>query len=674
MNDGWEDGPSPVDDNVYALARMVESEAGGTPEVARRAVAHAALNHAGGKAISEVLGKSKSGSGAFGRQDEGRYASTSKLPSQESIRIAQDAISGASQDPTGGADQWDSPQAYPDPARADVIAQRRAKEGKSITTLDGVPSSVFRFYRKGDAKSAPNDDGWVDGPAGNQTPPAKAEPAYALTDYGGRENKLGPMTDAVQNQGPGDVDLGDSRAARAEANGLTPDQQLRHDYAPDANPTPDEAARGFLGIAGGAAAGMLAGQIPKVAAMAETGGLGARMGSGAIQGAATSAATADPNADRNHQVMNLLLGAGLGAAGQRSPRESAYVPGSQGALDDATYAARGAEPSILPGGMRQMEPAPAAPPRGQGSIGTEQAARELESLIHGQVEARSKANGEFIGQDQQAMAQAWHQQNPGGSIDTDPALAAIAKIRQQQMGPHQSFLPEQDARLAEAQKNLLRDPADVMSSEMSPEELQKLWHAMNFRVSNAQPGDMGTAGERQAAGVVADTIKGADPRLGPGNLEGTAQAYGKEKDALSKLSDLTWRSDNGMPADRVGQQTTGISRLGQAGATKETSEVGQQAEQQNLREIERLEPATSPLMSEIRARRTQERREIGLRGGVGVAGTIARSTIGNANNALFRGQGGGVPGSTPDQLILTIEELRKYNELRRKLQEEGHHQ
>ena len=37
------------------------------------------------------------------------------------------------------------------------------------------------------------------------------------------------------------------------------------------------------------------------------------------------------------------------------------------------------------------------------------------------------------------------QQNPDGMIDTDPALAAIARIRQQQMGPKGSFMPEQDA-------------------------------------------------------------------------------------------------------------------------------------------------------------------------------------------------------------------------------------
>jgi hypothetical protein len=561
---------------------------------------------------------------------------------------------------------------------------------------------VFRFYAKGTGAAAGDDGDWQDAPAPSRVSP----PAWGgLTDYSG-ENKAGPVTNEVQKQEVGDQDLSQTRANRADANGFTGDpgifgigarspvqQQLEHDVMPSANPTPEEGGRGLASMAAGGIAGIYAGQIPRLAAMAQEGGLGARMASGAAQGA-VSAVASDPTPDRNHQIANLILGGGLGAMGMagRAPRESAFVPGTQAAVDEASLAARGLEPTLMPGGVREAPPtlqgAPyergshsrrqgpveGIPNRGEGNMGNQAAAAELEALLNNRMEQRGQANNEMIGADQKAMAQEFHRVHPGEAIDTDPALIEIARIRQQQMGPHQPFMPEQDARLAEAQKNLLRDPNDIQSSEMSPEDAQKLWHALNYRIKNAQPGDMGTAGDRQAAGVVADMVQNADPRKGPyagglSKLEDTSTRYGQEKDALATLSDLLYRSDSGKPADRVGQQAAGIQRLGNAGATSEKGTVGQANEQQNLRQIEQVEPASSPLMAEIRARRTKERREIGLRGGVSVAGAVARSTIGNASNMLFRGQGGGVPGTTPDQLILTIEELRKYNEMRRKQQE-----
>lgn len=147
----------PSQRDVHSLARMIESEAGGTPEIAMRGVAHAAMNHAAGRSITDVLTHGTGGAnGHYGPQEEGRYASTAKEPSPASIKIAQEVLSGKSTDPTGGAVQWDSPQAYADPERAHVVAASRASEGKHIVTLPGVPASTFRFYApKGKAASAP---------------------------------------------------------------------------------------------------------------------------------------------------------------------------------------------------------------------------------------------------------------------------------------------------------------------------------------------------------------------------------------------------------------------------------------------------------------------------------------------------------------------------------------
>lgn len=140
-----------VDIDTYALARMVESEAGVLSATGKLGVAFAAVNFArsAGKTMSELLLKAKgSANGYFGQQDQGRYAATSRDPGQSAYDAAIAAMSGLNPDPTGGADQWDSPWAYSDPARADVVAAARRAAGKVKVVLDGVPERKLRFWRK----------------------------------------------------------------------------------------------------------------------------------------------------------------------------------------------------------------------------------------------------------------------------------------------------------------------------------------------------------------------------------------------------------------------------------------------------------------------------------------------------------------------------------------------
>jgi hypothetical protein len=140
----------------YALSRMVESEAGGLPDAAKLGVAFAALTHAGtvNRGIAELLLRSSgAGNGFFGRQDQGRYATTAKDPSPAAIDAATRAIEAAADDPTDGADQWDSPWSYKDSdyetaeEKAERVAAARRDAGKELVVIPGVPQRKLRFWR-----------------------------------------------------------------------------------------------------------------------------------------------------------------------------------------------------------------------------------------------------------------------------------------------------------------------------------------------------------------------------------------------------------------------------------------------------------------------------------------------------------------------------------------------
>lgn len=141
-----------VDRQIYALARCIQSEANRDRDV-RRAVAHAVQNYcrAHGRTIARLLTDVKNegpGHGFFGRQDQGRYAATSKDPDDECLEVAALVVLGFDDDLTGGAEQWDSPQSYKgDPGQADATEARRIKAGNEKVLIAGVSESVIRFWR-----------------------------------------------------------------------------------------------------------------------------------------------------------------------------------------------------------------------------------------------------------------------------------------------------------------------------------------------------------------------------------------------------------------------------------------------------------------------------------------------------------------------------------------------
>lgn len=157
-------GIAGVSDNVYALASAMVSE-GGAGEMAQIAVGWALRNHADerGESVFRVLTRAgrndaatrqfvaAEGNGHYGPQNAGpRWASTRKAPTARSLELAGDVLTGAIDDPTGGATQFDAPSAQDSllgkvegyVKSAQQIAEERSK-GATMVMLPGVDGIRF---------------------------------------------------------------------------------------------------------------------------------------------------------------------------------------------------------------------------------------------------------------------------------------------------------------------------------------------------------------------------------------------------------------------------------------------------------------------------------------------------------------------------------------------------
>lgn len=142
--------------NAYALARVMASEA--TPnELVQTAVGWTVVNYARRhgrtllKLITDVSGD-EIGDGYFGQQAQGRYVASSRDTTPELRQLAVDILAGDVDDPTGGAEHFDSPRSYgaqagTDASGADRFASNRENEGFEMVTLPGVPATTIRFWR-----------------------------------------------------------------------------------------------------------------------------------------------------------------------------------------------------------------------------------------------------------------------------------------------------------------------------------------------------------------------------------------------------------------------------------------------------------------------------------------------------------------------------------------------
>jgi hypothetical protein len=153
--------------NVWTLATVIASEAGSGPELAKAAIAHAVMNAARLKGVS--IFKLIAPDGKFGGQ-QGRYAASSRPPTEADVKIAEAVYSGKIKDPTRGADQWDSPRAQRalvargEPGYTslpDKVAASRVKAGKVAVYLPGVDREYLRLWRPASAVAGIGGLAWI---------------------------------------------------------------------------------------------------------------------------------------------------------------------------------------------------------------------------------------------------------------------------------------------------------------------------------------------------------------------------------------------------------------------------------------------------------------------------------------------------------------------------------
>lgn len=143
----------------YALARMISSEEGNSSNAIKVGVCWAIINLAAseGKTIVELLthAKNSAHSGHFGTYKDidpassnkghaDRRASTALDPYDGDGQIATSCLDGTFADITGGAIEFDRPGGEKDPTYTE---KKRVAAGLVVADIDGIDSSVIRFWR-----------------------------------------------------------------------------------------------------------------------------------------------------------------------------------------------------------------------------------------------------------------------------------------------------------------------------------------------------------------------------------------------------------------------------------------------------------------------------------------------------------------------------------------------
>jgi hypothetical protein len=155
-----------MDLDTYTLARIAQSEEGGSSDRAKIAVMYAALNHASrqGKSITQIATTGnpkrsdyKAANGRYGRQGIHPYCTTIAAPNPRTRALAIQVVNGEVEDETQGAQFWDNPHmqdvlhaANPYDATTGKgyrssaeIAERRQAKGLTLVSIDGVST---RFW------------------------------------------------------------------------------------------------------------------------------------------------------------------------------------------------------------------------------------------------------------------------------------------------------------------------------------------------------------------------------------------------------------------------------------------------------------------------------------------------------------------------------------------------
>lgn len=142
----------PVSETALVLAALLASEAGSGADIAKIAVAYAALTMAKKERVSILTQLIPDG--RLGGQ-LGRYASTRIPPTMRDVAIAEAVLAGRVANPSPGAIQWDSPKTQDALARKGIkgyrkdsrqIAADRQAKGKRAVFLPGVDPQYLRLW------------------------------------------------------------------------------------------------------------------------------------------------------------------------------------------------------------------------------------------------------------------------------------------------------------------------------------------------------------------------------------------------------------------------------------------------------------------------------------------------------------------------------------------------
>lgn len=147
---------------VVLLGTLIASEAGSLPRAGMVGVGWATLNMATGRkaagmtrekreaAVLKLVGRE------LGEQGGVRwYAATSRPPTKTSIEVADEVLDLRVADPTGGAIQWDSPEAQRalhkrDPKRyrtpEEIASKRISVDKRELRLVAGVSADKTRFW------------------------------------------------------------------------------------------------------------------------------------------------------------------------------------------------------------------------------------------------------------------------------------------------------------------------------------------------------------------------------------------------------------------------------------------------------------------------------------------------------------------------------------------------
>jgi spore germination cell wall hydrolase CwlJ-like protein len=154
---GPTDPRSTTPQEVEALARVMQSEAGGEPKAIQVAVGYATINLSNARNVSiwelaRGTADEWGGQGSGGRRVSSRVPATAKM-----TELARAVLSGDEPDPTGGAIQFDSPRAQralmvkmPELYKTspEQVAANRRSTGLELVLLPGIPEERFRMWRQ----------------------------------------------------------------------------------------------------------------------------------------------------------------------------------------------------------------------------------------------------------------------------------------------------------------------------------------------------------------------------------------------------------------------------------------------------------------------------------------------------------------------------------------------